>query len=71
MPLPVRPPLEAGECLVRLTREERELLHYVLTRAWETPEMFAGEESASLSRYFRQSIARIMEKLPRRGAGTY
>lgn len=55
---------------LRLSREYREVLHYVLSNAMRHPEVFAGHKQ-SLGAYFSQSIERIKNKLPKQGAGTY
>jgi hypothetical protein len=65
--------LEAGECLVKLTREERELLHHILAMARERPDVFGAEEGGDRRAfsYFNMVVNRIQKKLPPRGSGTY
>lgn len=65
--------LEAGECRLTLTRNERELLHLLLAIARERPVALIGEEAADTpaARVMGATVARIQAKLPPRGSGTY
>jgi hypothetical protein len=65
--------LDAGECLLKLTKSEREILHLVLAVALEQPSLFGAypDGDRAVAAVFAATVARIQKKLPRRGAGTY
>ena len=70
-PARVRPrPAYENDCSLELTRDEREMLHCLLTIATQHPEMFGGDSTA-LCDYFRRTAADIQRKLPLRLAPTY
>jgi len=59
---------ESG-CALELTRDEREMLNCLLTVGVQHPEVFGGE-SATLCRYFRDTLIDIQQKLPLRALPT-
>lgn len=65
--------LEAGECRIKLTKSERELLHHVLAVARENAPLFgaSSEGERNMAGYFHMVVDRIQKKLPPRGSGTY
>ena len=70
--MPSKAGLEPGECLIKLTRPEREILHLLLAIARERPEAlidYAVDTPAA--RVMGNHIARIQSKLPPRGSGTF
>jgi hypothetical protein len=57
-------------CTIELTRDEREMLHCLLSIALNRPELFGGE-SATLCGYFHRSMTNIQRKLPARPLPLY
>lgn len=65
--------LEAGECRIKLTKGEREVLHHILGIARERPDVFGAAVDGERNVFgcFNAIVARIQKKLPPRGSGTY
>lgn len=65
--------LEPGECRIKLTKSERELLHHVLAVARENAALFGASDEGerNMSGYFHMVLSRIQKKLPPPGSGTY
>jgi hypothetical protein len=65
--------LDAGECLIKLTKSQREVLHHILAIAAEQPQLFGASDlqEGYAARFFAGTVSQIQRKLPRRGSGTY
>lgn len=65
--------LEPGECRIKLSKSEREILHHILNVARENASLFGATEEGerSMASYFHMVVARIQKKLPPQGSGTY
>lgn len=70
--MPSKAGLEAGECLIKLSRSEREVLHLLLAIARERPEVLIDHAvGTAAAQVMGNHIARIQKKLPPRGSGTF